>query len=685
MRHARSEFGRWWSAEDQTDTHIAHRLLNAQYVIWKRGRREFSEHARRNIEALKQQQKMQLQIQHRRMYQQKQQMRRGGYGGYGGYGGGASLSPITVHRTMQWGDYQIRVDQEIFEHVPISPVMLKIGREQLAARRRRTASALLLAAAAAWLLLWWLAPGAGLVVTLAALLLATAYAAVQGHRPVRRRPPVPRLKFIPAAAPGEIALDGDPEPFPLGDAGRSPREAKEALRLAVKKEGLTPEVGVPAPTDWGWRYPVTLTSGTLDDLVRRLPAVATTLRVGTNRIFAQATHADTDSSAVTVRILTTKPFADATTAPARPPLSVSITGEADLGPSIDGDGTPVILAGQHVLVVGVTGAGKSAMIRALAEYVTACTDAVAVDVDPTGVGLGPLRPAAAGGGAYTPEAAERALKRELARAEARIASLGSGVDDNWQVSPDSPAVVVFLDEYARLTPAGKEAALALLGVGRKARITLVLSTRDATRDVLGEAIADSVGVRILMPCRAADVPLVVGESTAVTQGWLPHLLKPSPGEWEPADAGKYYAITPRSSTPIVRYVPHLTPAAAAELATQRLKAGLPDIDATRAATAPAQPAAEVAPILRALRVAFAAAGDPEWLATGPLADLLADADAETWGRWDGRTDRTAMVGRTLRAELRRAGLADAIPNQRLETHPDRPTVYRLADVVAALP
>ncbi|MFG2833136.1 ATP-binding protein [Streptomyces sp. NPDC048434] len=680
----RSEFGRWWSAEDQTDTHIAHRLLNEQHAIWARGRREFSEHARRNIQALKMQQRMQLQIQQRRMYQQKRQIRRGGYGG-GGYGGGGHMSPVIPYRTMQWGDYQIRVDQEIFEHVPISPVMLKIGRAQLAAVRRRTAAVLLLAGVAAWLLLWWLAPGAGIAVTLAVLLLATAYAAAQGHHPVRRRPPVPRLKFIPAAAPGEAALDGDPEPFPLGDAGRSPREAKEALRLALKKEGATPDVGVPAPTDWGWRYPVTLTSGTLEDLVRRLPAVGTTLRVGANRIFAQSTHADTDSSAVTVRILTKRPFADADTAPARSPLSVSITGEMDLGPSIDGDGTPVILAGQHVLVVGVTGAGKSAMIRRLAEYVTACTDAVAVDVDPTGVGLGPLRPAAARG-AYTPEAAERALQRELARAEARIASLGSGIDDNWVVGPDSPAVVVFCDEYARLTPAGKAAALALLGIGRKARSTLVLSTRDATRDVLGEAIADSVGVRILMPCRAADVPLVVGESTAVAQGWLPHLLKPSPGEWEQADAGKFYAITPRSTVPIVRYVPRLDPAVAAELAQQRVSSGLPDIDATpAAAAASAKAAANVPPILQTLRAAFTAAGDPEWLATGPLADLLADADATTWGRWDGRTDRTAMVGRTLRAELRRAGLADAIPTQRLETQPGRPTIYRLADVVAALP
>ncbi|MEU5157747.1 hypothetical protein, partial [Glycomyces sp. NPDC021274] len=143
-RHLRAEFGRWWRADDQTDTHIAHRLLNEQHAIWERGRRRFSANARQNIAALEKQQRMSMQMQTMRMHQQRQQMRRGGLYGYGGYGAGG-MSPVIPYRMMQWGDYQIRVDRETFEHIPITPVMLQAGRGQLRARRHRTAAALLLA------------------------------------------------------------------------------------------------------------------------------------------------------------------------------------------------------------------------------------------------------------------------------------------------------------------------------------------------------------------------------------------------------------------------------------------------------------------------------------------------------------------------------------------------------------
>ncbi|MGW5818041.1 hypothetical protein [Streptomyces noursei] len=681
-RHLRAEFGRWFSAEDQTDTHIAHRLLNEQYAVWERGRSRFAAHARQNIAALEKQQRMSMQMQTMRMHQQRRQMRRGSPYGYGGYGVGG-VSPAIPYRVMQWGDYQIRVDKETFEHIPLTPVMLQMGRGRLRARRHRTAAILLLAATALWLLLWWLAPALDVVLTLAALLLATACAAWQGRSPTRRRPPVPRLRFIPAAAPGEgLDADADPEPFPLREAGRSPREAREALRLALKKERLTPEIGTPTTMEWGWRYPLTLTSTTLEDLVERLPKVGVTLRVGANRLMAQGTDPD-DSSAVTLRVLTGDPFTAAPPALARPPKSLSITDPFSLGLSIDGEDTPVILAGQHVFLVGVTGSGKSSMIRALAEHVTACRDAVAVDVDPSGVGLGPLRPAAVRH-AHTPESAEQLLEAELARAEARIASLGAGIQDNYPVSPDSPAVFVFLDEYSRLTDRGKQAALDLLGVGRKARVTLVLSTRNAAKSVLKEAIADSLGVRIMMSCRIADVPLVVGDPNAVAQGWLPHRLKPSPGEWEPADAGRFYAITPRATDPVLRYVSRLAPERAAELAQERAAAGLPDIDATPQTSPATKPVDDLPPIGRLLRGAFAAAGDPDWLTVAQIADHLAVAAPDRWRQWDGRKDRLAMVGRYLRADLRAAGLD--VPRSRLESieHPDRPIAYRLADVTAAL-
>ena len=314
------------------------------------------------------------------------------------------------------------------------------------------------------------------------------------------------------------------------------------------------------------------------------------------------------------------------------------------------------------------------MVRTMADYVTATTDAVAVDIDPTGRGLGPLGLCAARR-ALNPKDAEALLEHLLATAEARIAALGP-TEDNWQVTADAPAVVAFVDEWPRLSKRGKQLALDLLRIGRKARVTLVVCTQDATSDVLGDAVADTFGVRIMLPCRQADVPLVVGQADAISRGWLPHLLIPSPGEWEQADAGQFYAITPRHRDPVLRYVSPINATTAAARATERVTAGLPTLDDT------AEVRADTPGIAKLLLEFFAEEGNPEALTVARLADRLVAADPATWGRWAGRTDRLAMVGRALRDRMRKAGLD--VPTVRLDDVAGRPAAYRLADIRRAL-
>ncbi|MFE6743894.1 hypothetical protein [Streptomyces tubercidicus] len=686
-RHLKAECGRWWRADDQSDTHIAHRLLNEQYRIWARLQQRGKAEVQQNLSLLKSQQRQATAMQMQRMAMQKRARSRG-YGGY--FGGGMGASPTISYRMMQWAELQLKMGQKEFQHLEITPQMLSIGRGQIRSRRHWSAAGWLLLLGAAWALLWGAAPSAGAVLTAAGAVAVLALTWAQGRRPTRRRPPVQRLLFVPPTAPHHADMEADPEPFPIRDAGRSPREARESVRLALKATGApVAEVSSPREREWGWTVPLVL-SGTLGDLVRLLPRLAATLRVGANRLAAQPADPE-DSAAVTLRVLLRDPFADAVAYPKLEPRSRTITDEVSLGPSIEGDETPVILAGQHVIITASSGGGKSSMIRRLAEHVTACVDAVVVDVDPTGRGLGPLRRCAARG-AYTPEDAERELGRQLQRARARIAGLGDGVDDNFAVGASRPAIIVFVDEFRRLTTTGKERALALLEIGRKARVTLVLSTTDATADALSDAVADGIGVRIMMPCRSADVPIMVGRSDAIGRGWLPHVLVPSPGPDEPADAGQFYAITPRHREPILRYVPQLAATAAAELAQERVAAGLcalPDVDPPPASgTSAAGPAAtvELPPIAEQLLGAFAAASDPEWLTMTQIADHLAAADPARWGRWEGRPDRLTHVGKALRSELRKAGL-DGIPRARLGADVDveRPTVYRLADIREALP
>lgn len=672
VRHLRAEWGRWWRSEDLTDTHIAHLILNDQYRMWRQSKQRVNAEVAQNINLLKQQQKTATYLQMQRIAQQKR-----GYGGYGGYSGGGA-SPMVTYRMMQWAQLQMRIGQEEFKHTEITDSMLVIGRGQVQAQRHRKAWIVLPALVLLWGLLAWLSFLAGVAVlaVLGAAFLAAA--AVKGRRPTPRRPPVPRLLFVPsAAAPlAHTELDAvEPEPFPIRDAGRDPRRAQESVTLALRKErAQIADVAVPTQTDWGWDVPLTLSGGTLGDLVRVLRPAATTLRVGTNRLLAQPADPE-DSAAVRLRILTSDPFATPLPVPVRAPKSVSITDRFSLGLSIDGETTPVVLAGQHILIVARSGGGKSSMVLSLADHVTACRDAVAVDIDPMGRGLGPLAPCAVKR-AYSPEAAEELLTYLLDTARARIAALPPE-QENHKPSPEEPAIVVFCDEWPRLTKTGRETGIALGDVGRKAAVSLVLCTTDATSDKLGDAIADTYGVRIMMPCRQADVPLVVGQADAVSQGWLPHLLAPSPNEHEPADAGKFYCITPTHKEPILRYVSKLDTRAAAARAKERVAAGLLTLDAPSPAVPKDAPA-----VVKLILDAFATEGEPEALPVAVIADHLVTADPGVWGRWEGRADRVAMIGRTIKAHLKKAGVT--IPTVRLDTEPGRPTAYRLADIRGAL-
>ncbi|MFC9916330.1 hypothetical protein [Streptomyces sp. NPDC127197] len=673
-RHLRSEWGRWWRAEDLTDTHIAHRILNDQYRIWQRMRMRNKAEVRQNINLLKQQQKQATYMQMQRM--QAQRHSRGG--GYGGFFGSMGASPMISYRMMQWAQLDMRIGQEEFKHLEVTPSMLQIGYGQVRSRRHLAAFAWFLTLPALWIGLWVLSVLAGVVVTATTAVFFALLAYGQGRRPTRRRPPVPKLLFIPPEPPAhtELAEEPEPEPFPIREAGRDPRRAREAVDLALRKErAQVAEVLVPTETDWGWNVRLILSGGTLGDLIRTLPRMATTLRVGENRLLAQHTTRE-DSADITLRVLTSDPFGRPLPIPERPPLSCSITHPVNIGISLDGETTPVILAGQHVLIVSDTGGGKSTMVRTMAEYVTACSDAVAVDIDPTGRGLGPLGPCAARR-ALTPQEAETLLEYLVAKATARITAMPP-TQDNWQVTPDSPAIVVFADEWPKLTPRGKELGIELMRIGRKARITLVLCTQDATKDVLGDAIADTFGVRIMLPCRQADVPIVVGQSDAISKGWLPHVLIPSPGEWEPADAGQFYAITPRHREPILRYVSQIPATVAAARAKERVAAGFPPIDDVTATGPHPAGAPEIALQLLAI---FATLGDPPELTVAQIADRLVAADPSTWGRWEGRSDRLAMIGRNLRSRLKKAGLD--VPTVRTDA-PGRPTAYRLADIQDAL-
>lgn len=671
--HLRAEWGHWWRTEDLTDTHIAHHVLNDQYRTWMRFQQRNKAEVQQNIGLLKEQQKFQRQSQMMQMNMQRQRHRQGRYGG-GGYGGGMGASPVISYRMMQWASLQMRMGQQEFRHLEITPSMLHIGRGQIRSRRHWAAAAWFLALGALWAGLWWASVTAALVVTLLAAAAFAIAAASAGRSLKPRRPPVPKLLFIPPNAPAHTELAANPEPeakpFPLREAGRDPRQAREAVRLALAKEKTkvsVSEVHVPEETPYGWKVPLVLESGTAGQLIGILKPVATTLRVGEGRIMAQAASPD-DASEVVLRILTRDPFTAAPPIPARPPGSSSILNPVDLGLSIEGDSTEVMLAGQHVIITADTGGGKTALVQRIVEYVTACTDAVVVDVDPVKRGLKVFAPLAALT-ARSAEEAEQVLEQLIAEAKRRIAAMPA-TQNIWQPTPADPAIVAVLDEFVKLSPRGKELAAELLrNLGREALISIVIVTQDASEDMLGDAIADVPGVRIMLPCRTADVALVVGRPNAISLGWWPHLLVPSPDMNDPADAGRFYAVTPKHRDPVLRYASLLPPEEAARRVTERLAAPRPTL---RVATVQAPQ------FVLHLLAAFATHRDPEVLSVVQITDHMATVDPAVWTQWDKRKDRLSLAGRRIQSELKAAGLT--ITSKRIDTLPGRPMGYRLADI-----
>jgi hypothetical protein len=677
-RHLRAEWGRWWRAEDLTDTYVAHHVLNDQYRLWRSNVQRTKSEVQQNIHLMRRTQRQQQQMQMQRMAAMRHMSRGGRRGGGFGLGMMGGSSPMIAYKTMQWAELDIKIGQKEFEPTEVSPNMLAVGRGQLRARRHRKATVWMAVLPLLWVGAWALSATAGLLVTTLALLVWLTATWSAGRNPKRRRPVPPKLLFVPPKPVAGTEDDPQPEPFALREAGRTPRVAREAVRLALLKHGSSAEVELPVETTYGWRVPLLLRDGTIADVVRLLKKLATTLRVGENRILARPADAE-DAARVELLLLTSDPFADPLPYPQRPPLSGTITAPVSLGLSIDGETTPVVLAGQHVIVVGNTGSGKSALVQAIAEYVTACADACLVDIDPFKRGLRSLAPLAART-ARSPAEAEAVLEELLQLAQARIASMPP-TQEAWTPTPEGPAVLAVLDEFPKFSARGKQLAIELLRVGREARVTIVLLSQDATEDVLGDSIADAFGVRVLMSCRAADVPLVVGRPDAVSRGWLPHLLVPSPDEHDPADAGQFYCITPKHRSPVLRYVSKLPAEAAARLAKERLAAGLPAL-ALPGGQGTAASSSEGAPeIVRQLLDAFASAENPELMTIAQLADPLVALDAETWGQWEGRHNRRTMIGRRIREKLKAAGV-DVTPI-RIEG-PGRPTAYRLADLRDAL-
>jgi S-DNA-T family DNA segregation ATPase FtsK/SpoIIIE len=384
------------------------------------------------------------------------------------------------------------------------------------------------------------------------------------------RPPKQR----PEPVPGEPEIP-DNAPYPIADA-HTRAEAADCVARALLVEGIALRLaGEATRTGWGWTVPVILRAGTPAAIVAKTGDLETHLDLPAGGVLA--TPDRSRRARVVLRLAQTDPFAGIGYAPPRPPVSLSITQRAEIGRRIDGEPLVVPLLGVHGVVIGSPGAGKSSTLLALADVVSACCDAVVWDLDPAGDGLRVL-----GGGVARRErdlaGVEEALADALALAETRPRMLSeldmrTGV---WEPSQERPAVVVLVDEYPRLSVRGKQLAVQLLRVGRKARVTLILAATEATSDALGAAIADTTALKIMHACRFPDIQLVLGPQMGA-EGWRPDRLHPATAD-DPGDSGRCYVSTAGLREPLLAKVRPVDPDRIGELGAQRAGVGLPRID-----------------------------------------------------------------------------------------------------------
>jgi S-DNA-T family DNA segregation ATPase FtsK/SpoIIIE len=183
---------------------------------------------------------------------------------------------------------------------------------------------------------------------------------------------------------------------------------------------------------------------------------------------------------------------------------------------------------------GTSGAGKSGGINVLMGNLTACRDVVIWAIDlKKGMELQPW--ASCIDRLATNPAQARALLRDaVAILEARAAILAATGQRVWEPTPDMPALIIIIDEYAELTDDAPDATSYTDSIARRGRavaVTLVAATQRPTQKAMGQgAVRSQMDIRICFRVRERrDVDLILGQGM-LTGGWHAHTLN-APGKF----------------------------------------------------------------------------------------------------------------------------------------------------------
>jgi hypothetical protein len=317
----------------------------------------------------------------------------------------------------------------------------------------------------------------------------------------------------------------------------------EAWPEIARAVGLAGSQVMSAVVDvWGWRARFRLARGqTIDEVRAKLSAIESGLGTFRGAVRVYPTPDDL-ANRFELRVLNTDPHAGAIEWPG--PSVTSITEPIELGPFEDAIPARVLFLRRHGLLGGATGSGKSGGLNVLMGNLSACRDVVIWAIDlKNGMELQPWA-SCIDRLATNPAQARALLHDAVAILEARAAMLAATGHRAWQPTPEMPALIIIIDEYAELSDNASDATNytdSLARRGRAVAVTLVAATQRPTQKAMGQgAVRSQMDIRICFRVRERkDVDLILGQAM-LSAGWHAHTLNAP---------GKFLMSAPEHDTP----------------------------------------------------------------------------------------------------------------------------------------
>ncbi len=198
---------------------------------------------------------------------------------------------------------------------------------------------------------------------------------------------------------------------------------------------------------WGWTARVILRKGaTTAQALAKIPEIESGLGLGPGsvRVFPDEKKA----GRFIMRVVENDPHAEPALWPGR--WITSVTRAMEIGLTEDGRTVRILLLRRNALIGGIMGSGKSGILNIIIANLVACRDVTLWGVDLKG-GM-ELQPWASCFErlAVTPEQAIRLFADAVVKLNERAARMAAARKRVWEPTPDDPALIIIVDEYAEL-------------------------------------------------------------------------------------------------------------------------------------------------------------------------------------------------------------------------------------------